>query len=337
MTTNDSSARLIDTNNDYAFEEQEVDLYTKAHTLLPVESTRALIARVQAGGKAYSRETDENGNPVEIRIGRALTARAGGGENAVIFEFTEDAQEALEELIQANMGLVRKWAHRLRRRGFDDTGDLEIQFDDLVQEGIIGLITSVMRFDLNAGTQFSTAALPWVRHRIVRFTQMNRHIVRWPVHLEVTRAKIIRRLRSTALADDTPANAFSLALQMGVPVKRIRQISARPKALSLDTPIGEIENATLGEIIADPIANVENEYEQKERLAAGKRGMAWLRKTMPVHSLVVSLYYGGDMKLAQIARHIGISPWDARKLLNEGLAEIRRYLGVNKSPLDNNE
>ena len=155
-----------------------------------------------------------------------------------------DARQAKEEMVEANVRLVFGIAKQHANRGVD--------FLDLLQEGNIGLMKAVDKFDHRRENRFSTYATWWIRQGITRAIADQARTIRIPVHIHETIARLVRASHEIRRAIGREPTAEELAEKLGIPLKKVRMVlKAARQPVSLEAPVGDEEDSRLGDMIED--------------------------------------------------------------------------------------
>ena len=216
--------------------EREIDSHTEklSRKRIKADDQKEFKRRVSAARKRLLQiEVDHYISPVEIK--RSLQAIIVG---------EQQTGQAKRELVEANLRLVVSIAKKYTNRG--------LQFLDLIQEGNIGLMKAVDKFEWRRGYKFSTYATWWIRQAITRAIADQARTIRIPVHMIETINKLIRTSRSLVQELGREPTSEEIARKMDIPVSKVRKVlKIAQEPISLETPIGEEEDSHLGDFIED--------------------------------------------------------------------------------------
>jgi len=231
----------------------------------------------------------------------------------------ERARQATNHMIQANLRLVISVAKGHIGRG--------VPLADLIQEGNVGLMRAVQKFDHRRGYKFSTYAIPWIWQAVNRAVNDQSRIVRLPGHVVDALAKLARARNSLAQKLGHQPTEQELASEMGLPSKKIESlldvISDVP--VSLETPVGE-DGGQLGDFIADQ--TIPQPEEQSNAILLREELSKALESLTPRERRIIELRFGlrneYSRTLAEVGTELGLTKERIRQIEREALAKLRR-------------
>jgi RNA polymerase primary sigma factor len=253
---------------------------------------------------------------LEARAGVSVSALKDIGRRMSLGEAR--ARRAKKEMIEANLRLVISVAKKYRNRG--------LPFLDLIQEGNIGLMKAVDKFEYRRGYKFSTYAHWWIRQAVTRAIADQARVIRIPVHMIERLSKMTRMSQEIRQQTGREAATEELGARMKLSEQAIRDMQTMGRyPVSMDMPIGEDEDARLGDFIEDKNVESPPEWTANESLKASARAL--LETLTPREARVLAMRFGigmeTDYTLEEVGREFNVSRERIRQIEAKALRKLR--------------
>ena len=268
------------------------------------------LEKKQRASKRHLVQLEEQFHISAAEMKRAL-------QNIVVGE--AEAGQAKKELVEANLRLVVSIAKKYTNRG--------LQFLDLIQEGNIGLMKAVDKFEYRRGYKFSTYATWWIRQAITRAIADQARTIRIPVHMIETINKLIRTSRALVQELGREPTSEEIARKMDIPASKVRKVlKIAQEPISLETPIGEEEDSHLGDFIEDK--TIQNPAEAVINLNLREITEEVLKTLTPREEKVIKMRFGlgpngSEHTLEEVGQHFAVTRERIRQIEAKALRKLR--------------
>ena len=293
----------------------------EAEEAVPDEPLEPLVDVVDDDVRDETRETSRANLGVYLAEIARIPLLTREEEHALAERLRAGDEAAKQRMIEANLRLVVQIARRYLNRG--------LPLPDLIEEGNLGLLRAVEKFEPARGTRFSTYATWWIRQAITRALANQARTIRLPVHVELLLTRYMREQRRLTQALGRPPTTDELARALGTSEREIDELEeVRQHPVSLDAPAGPDSTATLGDLIADRLGTGADTFVDLFRQRADL--VAVLDDLAPNERTVLRRRFGleGDEPetLETIGQRLSLSRERVRQLEGSGLRKLRGLL-----------